>query len=850
MKRLLFLCAAGMLIATILSTDSTLHRALPPVPTHQEEGNERLRREAWFELMHQSAPDTDWRQIEYQNRLQRHTAKPRALQGRSACDVLTVANGQLQGRWQERGSGNQAGSVFDTEYDPLSDEIWLISAGGTLWRGARNGSRWQVVNQDLQFNPGLLRFIPRIGGRRLLAFAGRMPHYSDDDGYTWTPAEGLSYADRWGDFHSPVLLDDEARSLYFFGRANYWNDVVLYKSVDQGTTCQAVKTFPTRDFDNLQLYKPHHSGELLLMEKNTNGFAVISRINPTTDAIEVLNQGTELRLNTAPANVVAWSGNGLTRLYTYTTTNGTIRVHTSDDYGKNWTVKGFLPKKPWEVGLYVSPSNPDALLMGEVECYRSLDGGANWLKINNWWDYYNNVAGKLHADMMHFAEFNTATGTPFLLISHHGGLTISSDFLASQNNISLWGLNTSQYYSVRTDPHSPHYVYAGSQDQGLQISSQLQTAGVLSFDQVISGDYGHLVFSRNGRSLWTVYPGGDVSYYASPRTGRWMANYEVNSEHTSVWLPPLMPSPLPEEDVVYLAGGNVDGGRGSHLIRLEAVNQQRINASQLPFDFHAQSGGGVISAMAASPLNPDLWYVATTNGRFFYSVTAGQHWTQNLNFVPDGHYLYGQTIYPSRTEIGTVYLGGSGYSNPPVYKSVDGGRTFTPMSTGLPATLVLGLAANTDESLLFAATEAGPFVYVQADERWYDMAGHCAPAQTYWSVEFVAAENTVRFGTYGRGIWDFQIETTVAVPTPALAANALRVFPNPSSGTVFLDLADAPNPVAAYLQVFDIQGKMVHQTRLQGSGHVPVELAHLPKGTYLLQWRSGRENRQARLLLH
>jgi hypothetical protein len=30
-----------------------------------------------------------------------------------------------------------------------------------------------------------------------------------------------------------------------------------------------------------------------------------------------------------------------------------------------------------------------------------------------------------------------------------------------------------------------------------------------------------------------------------------------------------------------------------------------------------------------------------------------------------------------------------------------------------------------------------------------------APEQEYWDVDFVDAQNTARFSTYGRGIWDF-----------------------------------------------------------------------------------------------
>ena len=48
------------------------------------------------------------------------------------------------------------------------------------------------------------------------------------------------------------------------------------------------------------------------------------------------------------------------------------------------------------------------------------------------------------------------------------------------------------------------------------------------------------------------------------------------------------------------------------------------------------------------------------------------------------------------------------------------------------------------------------------DGEWEDLTGADAPLTTYWSVEILPHENTARFGTYGRGIWDFRMETPQA----------------------------------------------------------------------------------------
>jgi hypothetical protein len=129
------------------------------------------------------------------------------------------------------------------------------------------------------------------------------------------------------------------------------------------------------------------------------------------------------------------------------------------------------------------------------------------------------------------------------------------------------------------------------------------------------------------------------------------------------------------------------------------------------------------------------------------------------NFTgPSPQYFYGSTIEPSPVELGIVYIGGSGYSNSPVYQSSNHGVSFQSMSAGLPNTLVFQLATSDGGELLFAATEVGPYVYDVYEEEWFDLAGVFAPDQTYWTVDYVPALQTARFATYGRGIWDFILD--------------------------------------------------------------------------------------------
>ena len=51
------------------------------------------------------------------------------------------------------------------------------------------------------------------------------------------------------------------------------------------------------------------------------------------------------------------------------------------------------------------------------------------------------------------------------------------------------------------------------------------------------------------------------------------------------------------------------------------------------------------------------------------------------------------------------------------------------------------------KSVIFAATEVGPYVWTALTSEWIDISGLAAPDQTYWSLEYVPEINTARFGS-------------------------------------------------------------------------------------------------------
>jgi len=176
-------------------------------------------------------------------------------------------------------------------------------------------------------------------------------------------------------------------------------------------------------------------------------------------------------------------------------------------------------------------------------------------------------------------------------------------------------------------------IYAGSQDQGLQRSSGQIGDGIHQFDQLVSGDYGKIAFTQNKQSLWTIYPEGDVTYLASAQNSNQPANwYTITSDDESVWLPPLIAGPDPSKNEIFVAGGNINGGSGTHVLRMSSANG-RITADQFDYNFNPISNGK-ITALAIPRIDNKRYFVGTEEGAIFYTTDSGVSWERGINNIP------------------------------------------------------------------------------------------------------------------------------------------------------------------------------------------------------------------------
>ena len=703
-------------------------------------------RKEWMNNMHRSAPDTDWRLLNQKLRQQK-TKKINSLrenliqEGWDDSDQLReiILEREISGVWNEKGSNNLAGRIHTAEIDFDNELIYCGSSGGNVWKGTIQGDNWISLNDHMQIRDiKMIRYKDFNEYRRLLICGGKSFFYTDNDGVTIQEANGLEALDDWGNTIRSVIKNDDQNTIYLLVKEwdyQNWNAAcAIYKSIDHGENFEKVVMFENDSGYDMWTSRYVESDVYVL----NNSQIYILNSNDQLDElgnISTFESGDNMLTGGFDENIFLYAKVG-------------ERIYFSDDGGLNWLDKGNQPQWTFMSNSFNSSNiNTNIVGIGGIELFVSYNSASSWDLVNNWWQYYEDPENLLHADIPEIRFFLDNNNNEIALISTDGGLYISNDNLNSTQNLSLYGLGVSQYYSTYTKKTYPHHIYAGSQDQGFQRTIG-DEGGILEFEQSISGDYGHLSSGDGGETIWCNYPGFTM-YYDNPQLddNGAMLNFP-GSDY--LWLAPLIEHPT-EPNKAWLGGGGPSGG--GHIIELTGGSIS-ISYEELPYNFNSK-----ISAMAYSPIDPSIRFVLTEDGTFFYSLDSGNNWTQTFNFSgPPPQYFYGATIYPSPSQVNTVLIGGSGYSNPPIYKSQNFGESFVPFNSGLPSTLVYEISGNDEGDLYFAATEIGPYIYSENENQWMYLGGVSAPDQTYWSVEFIPELNTARFGTYGRGIWDFVID--------------------------------------------------------------------------------------------
>jgi uncharacterized protein (TIGR03437 family) len=173
-----------------------------------------------------------------------------------------------------------------------------------------------------------------------------------------------------------------------------------------------------------------------------------------------------------------------------------------------------------------------------------------------------------------------------------------------------------------------------------------------------------------------------------------------------IYLPATFADPLVGAERVVMAAQQTVISPGSLIFKSEDRGESWTTVGSVP-DVHT---------LTPDPAVVGTLYAGSSVG-LYKSVNGGATWTLSANGLPIEP-VKAIVVDPTNTKV--VYAGTSNPSRTgTVYKSIDGGATWAPSDTGLNARLVNGLAMSPSNSnTIYAGTISGMFKSVDGGANW------------------------------------------------------------------------------------------------------------------------------------
>ena len=177
-----------------------------------------------------------------------------------------------------------------------------------------------------------------------------------------------------------------------------------------------------------------------------------------------------------------------------------------------------------------------------------------------------------------------------------------------------------------------------------------------------------------------------------------------------------------------------------------------------PWDVGAMSNYNSITSLSESPVKEGVLFAGTDDGYIQISQNGGQQWNQipvTKLGLPDRSFV--NDIKADLFDSNTVYVildnHKEGDFNPYIYKSTDLGVSWKSISSNLPKrTLVWRIVQDhVNKNLLFAATEFGVYVSLNAGAAWQKLPG--TPTLPFRDLTIQKRENDLVAASFGRGFY-------------------------------------------------------------------------------------------------
>lgn len=771
--------------------------------------------------------------------------------------------GNLTG-YMENGMGRINCIAF---HPTIATTYYVGVAQGGVWKTTNDGTTWTPLTDNLPItrisdividpvNPNTMyisvcdfEYIDvalNIDGRKRNTHYGLGVYKTTDGGLTWSPT-GLSFQMTDGDaslIRKILINPTNSNSLVACGVSG------MYTSSNAGTTWTQV--MDSLCWDLVQdpvlpntLYATSGwlagSGQgYAAIYKSTNfgaSWTMLPSGIPSTGVVQ------RIKLAIAPTD------NNFIYAMTVGVDEGSAGIYKSTNAGASWTFidpgvnmleydGGFNSggQGTYDLGFTVNRTDKNIVYVGGVNVWASTDGANTFNPVSHWTLFYG---ATLHGDI-HFIETNPLTNDIF--VCSDGGV-YKTDVITAQpwttaTGGSPWptawtnitnGMNITSFYRLSSSRNLTGRIAAGAQDNatfyydGASWNTIFGGDGMDNYldpadDNYIIGSsqYGGFYFSIDGGFSTmgtTVNVNGELGEWVSPvvadynNPGTIYAGFQnvvksTDAGYTWSALSPMPTHPINDNELCALAVSNSN----SNVL---------YAARRIRFEFGANS----------------TMYTTTNGGSSWTNITAG---------LPDT--LYFTSVDVSQTDANTAYVTLSGFvAGEKIYKTTNGGTSWTNISYNLPNIPVNCIKTIPGSTVKMIATDLGIYVLDETSSLWVSQSAGL-PNVITTDIDFNPVLNKIYVSTFGRGIWENTLSSFVGVNDISNTSIGIELYPSVNDGAFTIQLT---NPALATevlnLEVVDITGRLVYQSKLNGQNVYPQKL-DLPSGMYFARINGQKVN--------
>ncbi|HVL68696.1 MAG TPA: hypothetical protein VM364_15645 [Vicinamibacterales bacterium] len=452
-------------------------------------------------------------------------------------------------------------------------------------------------------------------------------------------------------------------------------------------------------------------------------------------------------------------------------------VYRTDDAGATWRkVSESSELMTQHSGTYgwvfgqvrVHPTDENTVFTLGVPLVVSRDGGRTFQVFEN--------SRQVHAD--HHGLWIDPANPQIIYNANDGG------FYWSQDAGKSWKFaNTAagaQFYNIAVDTSSPAWMYGSIQDHGSRRGRLVLTFGrdavpAVAWENAPGGEgSNHAIDPTNPNIVYThgfygSFTRTDLSVPAGergrggrgaepekPGAPRRVTDIRPKEEGLRAqWMAPVTLSPH-DPNTVYLGFQYVfrSTNRGDSWERIspdltsnDPKQMLPKSASEIPYQ--------TVTVVEESPRVKGLIYAGTDDGKLHVTSDAGKTWTELTSRIPSRKWY--SRVVPSQHADQTVYVTQRGREDddfaPYIYRSTDGGKTFSSIAPNIPAGPVNVIREDpSNPNVLYVGTDFGAFITTDGGKRWQVLGGNL-PSTQVSDLVYHARDQMIVISTYGRGVW-------------------------------------------------------------------------------------------------